>query len=321
MLSHPAFVHKNIILVFTNLGHKFSIRNQNIILKDSDGKIILQNSCYKVLSLWIIGNFSLTSVVLQKSKRYGFSIFLMSQNLKHIGAWNSKTEGNFLLRHKQYHNENELKQSCHIIKNKINNQIIALKNIRGKSEKQQIAIISLQNHLDKITNITEQQELLGIEGSCSRIYFSAFFENYNWQGRKPRVKHDITNVLMDMGYSYLFNYIENLTHLYGFDVYKGIFHKNFYQRKSLICDLVEPFRVIIDKQITKSYNLQQIKVDDFQFSKEQYYINYKAAKPYSKILIKAILDYKSDIFYYLQNFYRCFIQNKDINEYPNFHIK
>ena len=52
---------------------------------------------------------------------------------------------------------------------------------------------------------------------------------------------------MDIGYTYLFNFIDALLRLYGFDTYLGFYHKEFYQRKSLVCDVVEPFRCIIDK--------------------------------------------------------------------------
>ncbi len=320
MLGYPSFKHKNLVFVFANEGQKFSIRNQNIIVKDKENAIILQNSCYKSLSVWIIGHCSLSSVFMGCSKKYGFSVFLLSPNFRNIGAWNSKSEGNVLLRKKQYMQTNNLAMAQWLLHNKIHNQRALLKKERNKTTETQNAIDYLCAYMANIDTADNLQELLGIEGSASRAYFSAFFKEHQWKGRKPRVKHDVTNLLMDMGYTYLFNYIENLVHLYGFDVYKGFFHQEFYQRKSLICDLVEPFRPIIDRQIRKSYNLGQIHMEDFKLYQGQYQLDYKSAKPYTKFLLNSILDHKADLFYYIQQYYRCFMRDKAPQEFPIFDI-
>ena len=85
------------------------------------------------------------------------------------------------------------------------------------------------------------------------------FEGLNWKGRKPRIKFDYINSSLDIGYTVLFTFIEVIANSFGFDIYVGVLHKQFYMRKSLICDFVEPFRTIIDEQVKKSINLKQIK--------------------------------------------------------------
>ncbi len=100
----------------------------------------------------------------------------------------------------------------------------------------------LENHRSKIEGYNlEFSVLLGVEGSASRIYFKAFFEEFGWRSRCPRAKQDRLNLLLDIGYSQLFYFIETLLHLYGFDVYKGVYHQTFYQRKSLVCDFSRTF--------------------------------------------------------------------------------
>ena len=141
-----------------------------------------------------------------------------------------------------------------------------------------------------------------------------------WKGRKPRAKRDPINVLLDIGYTFLFYLVENMLNLYGFDIYKGVYHQFFYQRKSLACDLVEPFRCIVDKQIKNAYNLNQIKTDDFEFKNGQYFLKYKKSKDYTRLLLQAIVEYKEDIFLYTQGYYRAFIREKAINDYPVFLI-
>ena len=92
-----------------------------------------------------------------------------------------------------------------------------------------------------------------------------YFRKLKWERRMPRCKNDIPNLLLDIGYTYLFNFIESLLSIYGFDLYCGVHHTFFYQRKSLVCDLVEPFRCIIDQRIRKAYTLKQVNEDDFFF--------------------------------------------------------
>jgi CRISPR-associated protein Cas1 len=319
MLSYPEFQEKTVVMVFTTQGQKFSFLNDNLIVKNNDDEVILQTTCHRMLALWIVGSGTFTTGLLERSKKFGFPILYLSQNLKLIGAWNAPTEGNFLLRKKQYIYEG-LTIAKHIIKNKIYNQQAILKTIRKKNELCKIAIDNLnqyQMEIDKLDNLTS---LLGIEGVASKVYFGVWFETLNWEGRKPRVKHNPLNLLLDLGYTYLFYFVENMLHLYGFDVYKGVYHTNFYKRKSLVCDIVEPFRCIIDKAIKNAYGLGQVKEDDFTLLKGQYSLSYARSKHYSRIFLKAILEYKADIFLYCQQYYRVFIQQKDINQYPIFNI-
>ena len=94
----------------------------------------------------------------------------------------------------------------------------------------------------------------------------------DWIGRYPRTKIDKNNLLLDMGYTFLFHFLKALLLLYGFDIYEGFYHRRFYQRKSLVCDIEEPFRAIIDEAMRKSFNLGQIKDSDFGFANGQYFL-------------------------------------------------
>ena len=159
---------------------------------------------------------------------------------------------------------------------------------------------------------------MGLEGSGARIFFGEWFADSEWKGRKPRTKCDPTNLLLDMGYTYLFNFVESLLLLYGFDIYKGVLHQVFYQRKSLVCDLVEPFRCIIDHKLKVAHGLGQIKVDDFELKHNQYLLPFSKAKPYTRLLVEAILDQKSEIFLYIQSYYRQFMKAASTDTYPIF---
>lgn len=319
MLSFPDFDKKRIVVVFATEGQKFAIKNDNLVVKDQDEKIILQDTCYRVLSLWVIGNCSITSVLLKKSKRHGFPVLHLGANFRLIGCWNSATEGNFLLRYKQYHysNKNIAKK---LVLNKIHNQLQLLKDLRVKDYFIKNAIIQLKNYKENVNDMQDWKEILGIEGVASKVFFNCYFNDFDWKGRQPRAKTSPINILMDIGYSFLFYWIENMLSLYGFDLYKGVYHQPFYQRKSLVCDIIEPFRCVIDRQLRKAYKLGQIRIEDFTINRNQYQLKPEKSKEYTRWLMLSIIEHKEAIFYYCRDYYRAFIREKNTCDYPFFEI-
>ena len=315
MLSYPDFKQKQIVFAFVSQGDKLFFRNDNIVIKNDDG-IRHQSSAYRLFALYIVGNMSITTGLLQKAKRFGFSIFLMTYSFRLYGALISGIEGNFLLRKKQYGYEgNEI--ACYLVKNKISHQIDQLKKRREKNNELKAAIKKLQQYRESIViQKPTSQDLLGIEGSASKLYFKHIFDNIEWRGRQPRAKRDITNVLLDIGYMLLFHMIDALLNIYGFDTYKGVYHKEFYQRKSLVTDIMEPFRPWIDDRIRKAYNLGQIKKEDFLKIDGQYILSYKNSKHYVAFLLDEIIAHKEVMFLFVQRYYRAFMKGLPVENYP-----
>lgn len=178
----------------------------------------------------------------------------------------------------------------------------------------------MRDYERQIDGFETLQEILGMEGVSSRLFFAQWYRDMEWKGRKPRAKRDPNNVLLDIGYTFLFYLVENMLNLYGFDIYKGVYHQFFYQRKSLVCDIVEPFRCIVDKQIKNAYNLNQINREDFEQKRGQYFLKHAKSRDYTRWLLQSIIEYKEDIFLYTQSYYRAFIRRKTIEDYPLFLI-
>lgn len=229
--------------------------------------------------------------------------------------------GNTLLRAKQYEYIGE-DIGKHIIINKIANQRDALKCIRTRSESTNSAITKLDDYAERITaGDYSLHEMLGMEGLAARVYFKEMFRDYNWDGRKPRIKRNYINSTLDIGYTILFNLIDGLLSSYGFDTYKGVLHTQYYMRKSLVCDIVEPLRPLIDLQIRKSLNYGQCKEDDFEKYGERYMLQWKQSAKYNAFLAKPLIDRKQDIFLYVRDYYRAVMKRKEAVDYPRFQIR
>jgi len=316
MLSLPDFKEKQILFVSAKDAEvdKIKFLNDNICLS-KNGKIENRISCHKVFSLFLVGDCSLTSVLVRNCQDYGVSIFLLKNNFLNYAQIVSQADGNYLLREKQYAMDEaqELALAKKLVTNKISNQIYLLENSDGKE-----VAISLESIKGKIELAKTGKDLLGLEGSAGKFFFQSYFKPLDWKRRMPRAKTDIPNYLMDIGYTMLFNFTEAMLGIYGFDAYRGFYHKLFFQRKSLACDLMEPFRCIIDKQIIKSYNLGQINPDDFKLRKGAYCMGFEEQKKYVKIFADAIMDYKEDIFCYVRDYYYCAVNGED---FPEFKLK
>lgn len=115
--------------------------------------------------------------------------------------------------------------------------------------------------------------------------------------------------------------VDSLLQVYGFDVYCGVYHKEFYMRKSLSCDLMEPIRPIIDLKVRKAVNLKQIKADDFQVFNNRWTLSYKKSPEYIGMLMNELLEYKEEMFLYIQDFYRSFMKGKTATEYRMFDLQ
>ena len=119
----------------------------------------------------------------------------------------------------------------------------------------------------------------------------------------------------------LFNFMECLLLIYGFDVYKGFLHTCFYMRKSLVCDMIEPFRPLIDWKIRSAMNLGQINEDeDFETINNRKLLKYNKNGDYVSLFMREIMEHKTEMFGFVQEFYRKFMRDSPIDDYRMFEI-
>lgn len=315
MITNNDFAKKQIVYVFCTKGEKFCIRNDNFVILNDDETVKLQLTCYRLFLVNVIGNFTMTNVFIRTAKKFGFFIALYTPGFHLYQIIGAEKDGNYLLKQKQY-KYSELNIAKRIVKNKIASEYERVLSIRSKQDIDLKALNLFKEYYSKIDEIKENNSLLAYEGISAKVYFNSYFKDIEWTGRKPKIKKDIVNSTLDIGYTILFNYIDALLLSFGFDTYVGVYHKQFYMRKSLTCDLIEPFRVIVDHTVHKAYNLGQIKNDDFLFINNQYKLKWEANKKYISVLMEPILENKDLIFKYVQSYYRAFMKEASIDNYP-----
>ncbi len=320
MLSKPDFIEKQIVIIFSYELQDCLFNNENLTIK-RDGKIINQTSLHKVFCIFLIGEATITTKLISKLQEFWIILILMKQNLTPIDVIGGGMNGNTLLRSRQYelfkNTESSWCFAQQIVWNKLHNQEALLRKIRKQDPVLHKTADRIHAYaLETVCN-RDTESLLGVEWNAARYFFKEFFREMDWMGRFPRTKRDINNTLLDMGYTFLFHFIEWLLLLYGFDLYQWFYHQRFYERMSLVCDIVEPFRCLIDLSIRKAYNLGQIDPKDFFETNWGYHIRPEHIKKYSRIFSRVILDNKEYMYIFVKWFYRHILSPKD-HPFPKF---
>lgn len=82
------------------------------------------------------------------------------------------------------------------------------------------------------------------EGHAAKVYFNALFGMKFTRGADTPV-----NAALNYGYSILLSVVNREVALNGYLTQIGIFHDNMYNHFNLSCDLMEPFRFLIDSHV------------------------------------------------------------------------
>lgn len=326
MYTHKDIEYRSVFVINCINERSLRVSNGELLLEEqienSDkNKTLTKLPFQKILALFVIGHIKITTPLIEKCQKFGVALVVMKPSFRPVFFWANFAEANFLLHKKQYEfDKQDISIAKIIVYNKISNQIQALVDTRCRDEVMIKAINTLRNFLPLILKESDYDALMGIEGLAAKLYFQVFFKNFDWNQRRPRTKCDELNVTLDIGYTMLFNYIECYLRMFGFDIYVGVYHRLWYRRKSLVCDIMEPFRPIIDKIIRAAWNRGQFSKDDFILVKGEYRLKYEKNSYYCNVFFNALIVYKMEVFKHVQSYYRCFMGKKSVEQYPIFKL-
>ena len=94
------------------------------------------------------------------------------------------------------------------------------------------------------------------EGHAAKVYFNALF-GMNF----TRSEENLTNAALNYGYSMILSAFNREIVAHGYLTQLGIFHDNMFNHFNLSCDLMEPFRILIDRKV-KSMKLNEFSSDE-----------------------------------------------------------
>lgn len=130
------------------------------------------------------------------------------------------------------------------------------------------------------------------EGHAAKVYFNALF------GMEfLRTQENTINDALNYGYSIILSMFAKEIVSQGYFTQLGIFHDNMFNELNLACDLMEPFRILVDRQVYKM-NLQEFGKEEkielvdilnhsVYIDENQEYVS-KAIRIYSKSIFDAL---------------------------------
>lgn len=72
--------------------------------------------------------------------------------------------------------------------------------------------------------------------------------------------------------------------------------------------------------ILKALNLGQVSEKDFWKNQNQYILPWKNSKKNVGLILEALMEYKNEFFIYLQSYYRAFMRDRQVEEFPFFNM-
>jgi len=187
-----------------------------------------------------------------------------------------------------------------ILKAKLKNQLFLIKRLSKTRDKIfSSEILALEDNilkLDKIDNIKIddiRDKLLGYEGYGASVYFQCLNKIFPLKNRDPE-SQDIFNMALNYGYGILYSEVERACILSGLDPYLGFLHMDRYGKPSMVLDVVEQFRAIIDRAIITLFVQKRLSEQDIEIIGEGKLLTKETRTKIIEEVMKA-LDLKHNI--------------------------
>ena len=261
------------VLYVKEQGSVVQKRGERIVVTKGN-TTLLEIPAVNVENVAIIGNVQITTQALHMMMDSGIDVSYFSFSGRYLGQTGSDSSKNIFLRFAQYelynHIDKRLDIAKIIISNKISNQIHMIKNHRWQDEAHDWKddIEQMERLRNMLSEKNTSNEIMGIEGMCSNIYFGSFgymfHSDFEFHGRNRRPPRDPINVLISLGYTFLTKEVSSALDAESFEMYLGFLHGIRYGRKSLPLDIVEEFRQpVVDRFVVFICNKRMINRFDF----------------------------------------------------------
>jgi CRISPR-associated endonuclease Cas1 subtype II len=272
--------------VVVNKNCKLSYKNDYLIIRSEDLKMIHLSE----IRVIIIENtmVSITSYLINELANQKIRLIFCDEKhnpscevMPYYGAVNtSKRIQNQI----NWSKENKEKAWQQIIKYKIHNQAILLKNL----------CIQGYEKLLEYENQVELNDKTNREGHAAKVYFNLLFGKEFTRGSS-----DNTNIALDYGYSILLSIFNREIISKGYITPIGINHKNEFNQFNLSCDLMEIFRPLVDEVV---YNNREFVFDkEFKYKLIDLYNRVVSINDKEQYLPNAVNIFISNVFNYLES--------------------
>jgi len=265
-------------LVINTRGSYLRKKNNCFLVRNEDR--VFEVSVNKVDSILITTSAYISTDAIKFAVDNNIDLVFLDQFGDPYGrVWHSKLGSTTLIRRRQlelYNSAEGLNLAKRWVKRKLDNQIDFLKKLKQTRPEKRRDLEGYINRIEKQRESLKQlkgtiegrrQEILGIEGMSSKNYWEAINEimpqRFRFDGRSRNPARDEFNCLLNYGYGVLYSLVEKACIIAGLDPYVGFMHTDNYNKKSLVFDLIEMFRIYVDETVVYLFSKRKIRKEYF----------------------------------------------------------
>jgi len=300
--------HYNVKLL-RGYGVSISLKNSKIILKNGAHDITGESEREE----WFVNRMPYEKIVVSgKGYISTEAMFVLSENNRHVilvdtygnpvtylePVRSSLTASKYRMgQYDTFRDKSKCEYlSLQIVKAKLDSQIRFLESTEKEELKEGIS--KLKQHRKSLDTTNQKQ----IEAVSSRIYFREYSKlidsRFGFDSRNSplRVKKDratdVISALLNYGYAVLAGEISKFVNGVGLDAYYGFYHHNHTSFQSLVYDIIEPFRWLVECAVWKMSDAKSRN----RISKKQYAFTREGKVVLDSELIRKFLEILERVF-------------------------
>ncbi len=263
--------------------HALAVTEQGAHLH-AEGDLLLvrkQNSVLRRLRIaeidqvLLFGRVEITSAAIAALARRNIDVVFLSQHGTFRARLATRASRNITLRFTQWQRAGDarfcLDVAHRFVLGKVRHQRLLLLRAQRRLHHPELAdaLGRLRLLLQRIPQATSLDSLRGLEGQAAALYFAHFGKlihspHFSFTRRTRRPPRDPVNACLSFGYALLTSLIETEVIRCGLDPMIGFFHQPAFGRPSLVLDLLEEFRPLIDTLVLRLINRRQLGPNDFR---------------------------------------------------------
>lgn len=267
-------------LYITRREAYLSLDGENVVMLIA-GKEAARLPLSNIESIVCINYPGCSPALMGKCAEEKIGLCFISPSGKFLARVTGPVKGNVFLRKQQMDKFSDQEKQTVLIQNLIGAKLKNTRNMLMRSRRDYPAIDvngqlsycinMLEENSKKLVKEKEPDILRGIEGQSAKAYFNVFDllftqqkEDFTLFKRTKRPPLDLTNAMLSFLYTICTNDIESALEYVGLDPYIGLFHTLRPGRASLACDIMEEFRVLVERLVITMVNLKMVQKDDFE---------------------------------------------------------
>lgn len=303
-------------------SNESKIENSEVEHTEIKNKLIGTIPIYQIESIVVVGsNHNLPARLVKLCMQNQIPVHFCSSYQKYYGSLEFVTDKRILNRRAQYASCLN-RRTCLILAKKIVYQKIITQLQCTQKWHDWLAIQMLKSFLNRTLEDKNTQELMGIEGSSTGIYWIAFGKQVNglnldtlnpksdsvgsditnlnlnleWHGRKNNPATDPVNLMLSLGYGMLSSQVQTALQIQGLDLYLEILHTTSFNRPGLVYNLMEFYRSLwVDVWVLEMLKKQIFTSADFElldFGKYPIKINYQEKQRVYAFVVKEVPEHQ-----------------------------